>query len=91
MPPPTSQDLALACLHRALDEEAFEHPWNVNILFQVTHLRPFSQKWLHIWFPRCVQIVTKVGVTPLVLSWCHAFTYAYLYFAPTLFVRPGRS
>ena len=38
MPPPTSQDLALACLHRALDEEAFEHPWNVNILFQVTHL-----------------------------------------------------
>ena len=30
-------------------------------------------------------------VTPLVLSWCHAFTYAYLYFAPTLFVRPGRS
>ena len=30
------------------------------------------------------------AVTPLMLSWCHAFTYAYLYFAPTLFVRLGR-
>ena len=33
----------------------------------------------------------SVPVTPLVLSWCHASTYAYLYFAPTLFVQPGRS
>ena len=48
MPLSTPQDLALAHLHRALDEGAFEHPWNVNTLFQVTHPRPFSQKWLHI-------------------------------------------
>ena len=33
MPTPTPQDLALALLRRDLDGEAFEHPWNANILF----------------------------------------------------------
>ena len=45
-------------------------------------LSPCKSKWIK---------TNTEAVTPLVLSWCHASTYAYLYFAPTLFVRPDRS